>query len=488
MPVIAVTQQWGKQMTEREILLDLLKKDFKFFVAFTCKEFDNYNYKFHNWHNEMADLLLSMKDGDKWVINAPPRLGKTVLVQKFIAWEILKDPKASFIYISYEERLAMSKAREVRSLVKQLAKYFDLEDISISREKGDSSNEWHTMVGGGCLARGSGNGVTGYGANHSIIIDDPNKPEDRLSTKILEDRNTMFRSKIRNRINQTGRQRILVIQQRVASNDLSGFLLNGGMQEEWKHFNYPAYDDNGVELCPEMLPYSEVQKYASDPFTLNAQYLQKPMDLIGELFTDKDLVLDPVRPNWREMVGVISIDASGKGKIDSDCNAIAVCFTDFVNYYVVELLNFKSDITRLLDATRGLREKYGDKVPVLFESKANGMACVQLLRQEMTGVLEANPYTSKIDRAKGIRYLLDGGNVKWCVYGPIWEACRKQFKAFPHTPHDDMVDAVVQGLTWLSKLDPRRYRKTEPRQGRVHYGAAPSNRNGRRKFSIFEGA
>jgi predicted phage terminase large subunit-like protein len=298
------------------------------------------------------------------------------------------------------------------------------------------------------IARGSGNNITGSGCSTMLILDDPNKPSDRTSPTVLSKRNSVFMSTIRNRINNPDVP-IIVIQQRIASNDLTGFLLAGGSNEKWVHANFPAINSDGTPLCPERLPLEEINTYKNDPFTLNAQFLQTPLDDIGNLFERHKLVLSADRPTLKSLKVVISVDAAMKGDVNNDYNAISVIGTNGVDYYVMEVQNFHADVTVLCQKVRELRKRYGQETPVLFEAKANGVAAMQILRREMNGIMETTPSKDKIERALLVKYLFDSMNVKFTVRGFVWGEIQSQFTQFPHGRHDDIVDSVVQGITFL---------------------------------------
>ncbi|MBQ2437301.1 MAG: hypothetical protein II265_04345, partial [Clostridia bacterium] len=73
-------------------------------------------------------------------------------------------------------------------------------------------------------------------------------------------------------------------------------------------------------------------------------------------------------------------------------------------------------------------------------------------RKEMSGILECTPTKDKVERAIVVKYLFDAGDVTFATHGLIWGEIQAQFTSFPHGKHDDIVDAIVHGLTWLLKL------------------------------------
>lgn len=450
-------------MTQKDVELKLCKENFMFFVAFVFKHLYNTDFIFYEFHKELTSILLRLPEEQRVIINAPPRIGKTELVKFYIAWRFLNNPSSSVIYCSYDEKLVARKNREIRDLLIWVSKYFDIPDL-LPLPQANGKTEWVNRANGTIIARGTNNALTGSGCSTLLVCDDPNKPADRISATILNRRNQVFKSTIRNRINMPNVP-ILIIQQRVASMDLTGYLL-ADTNEKWIHYKFSALTEQGESICPERLPVAEIEKYHSDPFTYNAQYLQVPLDDVGKMFKKDQLVFSLSRPATTAMRLIISVDASGKGDIGNDFNSIAVCGRVGPKYYILEVLNFRSDITVLIQRINEVRGRWGKQTPVLIENKANGLAAIQILRKTQSGILEAVPVKDKVERAIVVKYLFDAGDVFFCTHGLIWGEIQAQFTAFPHGKNDDIVDSVVQGLTWLTKLPDTTARRNDAERER----------------------
>lgn len=461
-------------MTQKDLEYQMCLENFAFFVGFIFVHIYKRPFVWYEFHKELAAILLDLPNLLRVIINAPPRIGKTDLTKLYICWLFLKDPSSTVIYCSYDEALVARKNREIKEILVWLSKYFDIPDLK-PLTQANGKKEWTNRAGGMILARGTNSNVTGSGCKTLLVLDDPNKPQDRISATILARRWQVFKSTIRNRIDLPSVP-ILVIQQRVASQDLTGCLL-ADTEEHWVQYKFPAIKENGESICPERLPVSEIDKYKSDPFTYNAQYLQTPLDDIGKMFKKDQLVFSLTRPATAAMRLVISVDAAGKGDIGNDFNAIAVCGRIGPRYYILEVQNFHADITVLINKIKEVRSRWGNSTPVLIENKANGLAAIQLLRKEMSGILEATPTKDKVERAIVVKYLFDAGDVNFSTHGLVWGEIQSQFTQFPHGKHDDIVDAVVQGLTWLIKLpDTRKTQQSDsqcnlmrPNYGRPKY-------------------
>ena len=464
-------------MTEKDIELQLCKENFMFFVGFIFVHLYKKCFIWYEFHKQLAQILLDLPNTKRVIVNAPPRIGKTDLTKCYIAWRFLNDPSSTVIYCSYDEALVARKNREIKEILVWLSKYFDMPDLK-PLTQANGKKEWTNRAGGMILARGTNSNVTGSGCNTLLVCDDPNKPQDRISATILARRWQVFKSTIRNRIDLP-EVPILIIQQRVASQDLTGCLL-ADTEEKWVHYKFSAIKENGESICPERLPVSEIEKYKSDPFTYNAQYLQVPLDDIGKMFKKDQITFSLTRPATTAMRLVISVDAAGKGDIGNDFNAIAVCGRIGPKYYVLEVLNFHADITMLMAKIKDVRRRWGSTTPVLIENKSNGLAAIQLLRREMSGILEASPTKDKVERAIVVKYLFDAGDVSFSTHGLVWGEIQSQFTQFPHGKHYDIVDAVVQGLTWLTSLpDTRKLSNVPPvNLSRPQYGRPKYAGNG----------
>lgn len=436
-------------MTQKDIELQLCKTNFMFFVGFIFAHLYKHEFVWYKFHKTLANILLDLPNTKRVIVNAPPRIGKTDLTKCYIAWRLLDNPSSTFIYCSYDEALVARKNREIKEILVWLSHYFDIPELK-PLTQANGKKEWTNRAGGSILARGTNSNITGSGCDTLLVCDDPNKPQDRISATILARRWQVFKSSIRNRINLP-EVPILVIQQRVASQDLTGCLL-ADTEDKWIQYKFPAIGEDGESICPERLPVSEIEKYRSDPFTYNAQYLQVPLDDVGKMFKKDQIRFSLTRPATTAMRLVISVDAAGKGDIGNDFNAIAVCGRIGAKFYVLEVLNFHADISLLMSKIKDVRKRWGNTVPVLIEAKSNGLAAIQLLRREMSGILESNPTKDKVERAIVVKYLFDAGDVSFSTHGLVWGEIQTQFTQFPHGKHDDIVDAVVQGLTWLQKL------------------------------------
>ena len=133
-------------------------------------------------------------------------------------------------------------------------------------------------------ATASGGAITGFGAGGTdesrfagaIIIDDPLKPDDAFSEVKRAAVNNRYNNTIRSRVNSRNTP-IIVIMQRLHEDDLSGFLLDGGSDEEWTHLCMPALKENNEPLWPDKHSFEELESIRkADSYTFAGQYMQTP--------------------------------------------------------------------------------------------------------------------------------------------------------------------------------------------------------------------
>ena len=236
------------------------------------------------------------------IINIAPRYGKTELaVKNFIAHGLSINPSAKFIHLTYAAKLALDNSEDSKDIVLNET-YQHFFDVRIKRDS-KAKDKWYTTAGGGVYAAATGGQVTGFGAGKvdeedddidstsmdefistieekegfsgAIIIDDPIKPEDAFSEIKRNRINERFETTIRNRVNSR-KTPIIIIQQRVHVNDLSGYLMEVE-PSEWEVLKLPSLKDDGESLWPMKHTVEELLKLKRiNEFVFESQYQQNP--------------------------------------------------------------------------------------------------------------------------------------------------------------------------------------------------------------------
>lgn len=244
-------------INEIRMLRHMLELDGMQFMRYFFKLREG-NKMLRNWHHYVIEYVLQGvmdRKITRLIINIAPGYTKTELaVLNFIARGIACFPRSKYIHVSYSGDLAHENSSKIKSTI--LTPQF--QELWPMRIKVDSKGKkrWYTEAGGGMMAAAAGGQIIGFRAGRmedeftgAFIIDDPLKPDDAYSN--------VKRNAINNRFNNTHRSRLaietvpmIVIMQRLHSDDLSGFLLRGGSGDVWHHLAIPTHVTKEVIETP----------------------------------------------------------------------------------------------------------------------------------------------------------------------------------------------------------------------------------------------
>ena len=423
-------------------------------IAFSRYFFDSRREIFveNSHHKQIADTLKDVEQGKikNLLINIPPRYGKTQLaVIDWMARCLAINPKAKFIHLSYSDDLALDNSQKAKELIEsdEFQRHWNVSLKSDSKSK----KKWYTTEGGGLYATAAGGAVTGFGAGSTspsgkfdgaIIIDDPLKVTDAESAE---------RDKVNDRLNSTIKSRrnsrhtpIIIIMQRIHEDDMSGFVLDGGMGEDFYHLNLPAITDEGKALWPfkHSLDELNILKKA-DLRTFSAQYLQNPTPDEGVFF----------KRDWfkRYRLGQEPSELSKYGSNDSavsegkgDFTELAVGgFDKYEDLYILDWWSGQTSADKWIIEQQRLVAKHD---PLLWVAEAGIIrrSTEPFIKSYMRGRkyfrLEWIPSVKdKAANARSFQALASQGKVRipLCPWG---DDLIEQLIAFPYGKYDDKVD------------------------------------------------
>jgi predicted phage terminase large subunit-like protein len=211
-----------------------------------------------NWHHRLiSDEIQMVIDGttQNLLINIAPGSSKTeIVVINLIARGLAINPRARFLHLSGSDTLALLNSSTARDLITSDA-YQDLWPMKIA-DDAKSKKRWNVEIdgqqAGGVYATSLGGQITGFRAGHmtegfqgAIIIDDPNKPEDAFSKPKLEAANRKLLTTVQSR-KANPETPIIIIMQRVAESDVSGFVKDNNLDGKWRTVNIPALIDDEI--------------------------------------------------------------------------------------------------------------------------------------------------------------------------------------------------------------------------------------------------
>jgi predicted phage terminase large subunit-like protein len=149
---------------------------------------------------------------------------------------------------------------------------------------------------------------------------------------------------------------------------------------------------------------------------------------------------------------VCSWDLAMKDVEDADFTVGLVIGRKGSHFYVLDCVKARMNAPEQLASIKALGKKWPAAIAKLIEDKANGPAVIQLLRMEVPGIIPIKADAStggKQARLMAVSPLIEAGQV-WLPKGRKWgEELVGEASSFPAAEHDDMCDAMSQGLSWM---------------------------------------
>ncbi len=463
-----------------------------------------------NWHHhliayEIDRLIQRAQDGkptQNIIFNLPPGGSKTEMAMNIIPRGLALNPRSRFLYLSFSDSLVTDVSSTARTIVKS-RQYQELWPVAISSDT-DAKGSWKTDIegfeGGHIYAASMGGQVTGRRAgrmskdfNGLIVLDDPLKPEDAFSDTKRTAANRKLLNTVKSRKAKSDTP-IILIMQRLHSDDPTQFILDGNMGGKWRHVNIPALiDDAFIKTLPpsiaklvptdverddkgrqsywpskeSLLSLLELEKGGNDKdgqkvsrYTFHSQYMQAPTKLGGGLiksdYFGRYNSLPPLK--WL----AIFADTAQKTKEHNDYSVFMAAGEGMDgNLYIVDVLRGKWEAPDLLVKAKLFITKHNDNADtprlryVAIEDKSSGTGLIQSLKRDNGVVIKAvQRNTDKLTRFMDAHPIIEDGRVfipsqsLW-VNDFISEA--EAFSADMSHDHDDQIDPLIDFINIGSK-------------------------------------
>jgi predicted phage terminase large subunit-like protein len=436
------------------------------------------SYKPSWYHFLIAQKLKDVSDGltQRIIFILPPRHGKSTLVSRYFpAWHLGRHPEEREIAISYAGRLAHRFGLFSRNLVSHPRWPFP--DVKLAKDS-RSADVWDLEGrNGGYIAAGVDGSITGEGAN-ILLIDDPTKSAREADSETVREATIeWYRETAYPRLQAGGR--IVIVGTRWRDDDLLGYVIEqseNGQGDTFEIVYFPAIDEDGQALWPEMFPLEELAKRERNMTRRMwaAQYQGVPITDEGGTFKrwewkywhPVDMWLPPVEvvgPTGQTMLveaiplprvfdrSVQSWDATFQETANGSFVVGQVWASLGPRRFLLDQYRARVDFTQSLLAIRTMTAKWPLVVRKLVENKANGPAIISTLRSKIAGIVPVEPSGSKEQRANAVSPFVESGD----VYLPhpalyAWVGEKKGFideaARFPFGENDDQVDAMTQAL------------------------------------------
>lgn len=443
-------------------------------------------WMFDQWAGVVPD------EANNLAINVPPGSLKSRVVSVYgPAWAWLHWPRMSLLCLSSTPEVARRDADYNKELI-QSSWYRETFGIDWSIKPGkDARGLFETTVGGVRHSQGLNAKVTGV-RRDIILIDDPNDAKDVTDTKLRAvERNWLA---ARNRVNDPRRARRILIQQRVHARDLTGVVMGQG---GWEHLCIPMelpspVDDEGKpKPCPCGRIHCDTPIGKRDPRKTPGEVLhperntpevlaqertamgslvyagqmnQRPAPDGGELFKTSywryydELPMEMRGGSPHKLLigpGVMSVDSvfkeGGTSRVGIVCGAQWQA-----NTYVLHAFAKSMGAIETVKTIKQIRDTLicpltGKRLieKILIEPKANGETLVEMLRDEIGGIITPRVKGDKVSRTNACLPRVESGNVYLQRHSPWVDEFKSEHAAFPRGAYDDLVDAFSQLMSEL---------------------------------------
>ncbi|WP_079218920.1 phage terminase large subunit [Herbaspirillum robiniae] len=480
---------------ERAVIKARCEGDHLFFSRYFFKHRQSIKFRV-NWHHVLiSDTVQRVIDGTlkNVVINVPPGSSKTELVAiNLISRGLAVNPRARFLHISYSDDLALLNSETAREIVAS-GEFQELWPLAIA-DDAKSKKRWNVMVdgkkAGGVYAVSLGGQITGFRAGHmadgwqgAIIIDDPLKVEDAYSKTNRDKANRKILSTVKSRKANPDTP-IIVIMQRLAEEDPTGFIKSGKVPGDWEFIEIPALvDDTYVAKLPERVralvevgekdqdgrysywPYKEpllelLGLEKADRYVFSGQYMQRPSPLGGGIIKSGNFKRYSVLPELQKRV--IFADTAQKTAERNDYSVFQVWGLGKDRHiYLIDMIRGKWEAPELRQKAIDFWAKHlawggihdSALVAMRVEDKASGTGLIQDVRASggipISGIERDK---DKLTRVMDVVSYIDSGLVCIPESAPWVSDFTAECDAF--TPddthaHDDQIDPMVDAIKEL---------------------------------------
>jgi predicted phage terminase large subunit-like protein len=425
----------------------------------------------HNWHiDAIAEYLTACYNRDikRLIINIPPRYMKSISVTvAWPAWLLGRNPDEKILAASYSQQLSTKHSLDCRHLI-QSKWYNDVFPNVILSKDENQKTRFETTEKGHRIATSVGGSSTGEGGN-ILIVDDPHNPMQAASEVQRLTALTWFDQTFSSRLNNKKDGVIVVVMQRLHTNDLTGHLKEKG---GWEHLCLPAIaekkqiihignfykerNENEV-LHPEREGLKELSivKKELGSYAFSGQYQQLPSPLGGGIFKDIWWKYFEILPKIKYSL-IIADTAMKTGEMNDYSVFMCICMGEDKNAYIIDILRGKWEAPQLKTQFVAFYNKHKANSNIklrnaAIEDKASGTGLIQSIKQESKIPVKAikRDTKDKVTRAMSVAPYVESGYVYLPKNATWLSDFTSEASGFPNAPHDDQVDVLSDALDQL---------------------------------------
>lgn len=442
-----------------------------------------------NWHiDAICEHLEAVSGGHirRLVINIPPGCMKSMLVSvMWPAWVWATRPGWRVITASYAHKLAVRDAAKSRRVLESARYQLDYPGRVVFSDDQNAKDYYENTKGGVRQCISPGGGTTGFRGD-AAVLDDPLNAMDAYSESARESVNLWLDAAVGSRLNDLRTDPIVLMMQRLHTNDPTGHLLEQG---EWEHLCLPSEFDPkrrsttcgglwtdprtepGELLFPTLFPKEVLDRERKRmQSAYEGQHQQIPVSTEGGMFPRAWWRRYRALPKNSEEFGEwsLSVDCTFKGRTQGqqgkppDYVAIGVWLKWQGKAYLVKAVNRRLNFPQTRAVLLRLCEEFPKLGAKYVELGANGQGIVDALQADngVSGLIGVKlDGRSKEARAAAVTHWVEAGDVwlpagqEFCAYpwefddaGDPVQQYVDQLATFPRGANDDQVDQTSQYL------------------------------------------
>jgi predicted phage terminase large subunit-like protein len=437
---------------------NILREDFEaFFIEAFAHTHPHIRLEFTPYLKFLTARFQLIRKRDRLIINQPPRTLKSWTAKFFVAWYMGRHPRAEVMIVANTQNLAEKIIYDIRAIMRAPWYRQIFPAIEILRSVVD---RFETSRGGSLYGTSVESSIGGHGAD-LIIVDDPNKIEDARRPDRLAKVNEKFDGEIYSRLNDKRRSIVLVIQHRLAENDLSGHLINEGYKKivfpliapRKKKYRLP---DGRIWVRPQddILTHTytrrdvdQARKTSSPPFEW---FYQQGAGISQETRLKPEHFRLEKHP-FLTGAPVISIDTAQRSGPLNSFNVLQIWQTTHDGrHHLVDQFRRQCGFAEFANAALHIIRRTRPAV-VLIEEATHGGALLSWLMERIqnTKFIAVEPRESKAERLDRHRSLIRRGQISLPANAEWVNEYVAEFVEFP-AEHTDCVDATTQHLDFAT--------------------------------------
>ncbi len=460
--------------------------------AFTDEHFktiEDTGFRWGRHHEVMCRFIDKVFTGEikRGIISLPPGYTKTILGTTMLAARgFAINPACRFLHTSASPQIVSANSRQIKDIIASERYQQNFPQTFRLNNEG----RWNTAEGGEFFAIQGKGQITGMRAGRvqahpgqftgAMIIDDPNMTKDADPIKTAQSGaelravNQRYHSVLKSRLFPASTTPVIVIQQRVHRDDLTGHLLTGGSGEKWHHlvlpveiipgWTYPDEWTHGIPFAHDLPPgplwelahnADQIDALRHPESIFMAQYMQQPLEGSGLIFTADHFHA------WRELPNlqyrVIYADTAQKAGEEHDWTVFQHWGKGVDNKaYFLGQLRMRLEAPELLTQALSYWDlckaqddiAMGSLRSMNIEDKVSGTGLIQNLQRKGVPVIAIPRAKDKVMRAHDVVAAFASGLALHPdeTKHPWVKGWRAEMLAFPQGAYDDQCDPTFDAV------------------------------------------